>query len=287
MVTVNLNCFYVYDLLRQDLPDPFHVWEDQPFYIGKGCNGRLYQHRKESRSALNKSGRKNIKINIIHTLWKNNLDFKEVILFDNLTEQEAFELERKLIAKYGRINNGTGILANLTDGGIGGVGRIFTEEHKRNISKSLIGLMVGEKSPWYGKPSPRKGKHHTEESKKKTSKSQKGKLKKKGNYHSWNKGLTIETDERVATSTKKCKETKRKNKKQPWNKGKKGISTSWKKGKTFSGIEVKINGVVYPSIKIASKKLGISETIIKYRFRNKFDGYEKIGRKPMVEIVED
>ena len=53
-----------------------------------------------------------------------------------LTEAEAFSLEIALIAKHGRLNNGTGVLANMTDGGEGNQGIVFSQEviEKRNAA---------------------------------------------------------------------------------------------------------------------------------------------------------
>lgn len=126
--------FYVYYLRRPDKWDPLHPELWQPFYVGKGCNGRLYCHRWEAIGLSHKPGTKTPKIQLIHKLWKIDLDFIEEIMFDNLTEQEAFDIEISAIAFYGRINNGTGILTNLTDGGDGPSGRIVTAEERVRIS---------------------------------------------------------------------------------------------------------------------------------------------------------
>jgi hypothetical protein len=109
----------------------------------------MYDHRKEAILHLRKNKKKQtIKINIIQSIWEHGLDFSEEIMFDNLTEQEAKELEIVMIAKYGRINLGTGCLANLTNGGEGTSGYIYSEEQRREISKR----MSGENNPGYGKP---------------------------------------------------------------------------------------------------------------------------------------
>jgi hypothetical protein len=55
----------------------------------------------------------------------------------NLTEDEAFELEKELIKKYGRKDNGTGILRNLTDGGEGPSGAIVKDETKIKLSENM------------------------------------------------------------------------------------------------------------------------------------------------------
>jgi len=139
--------FYVYFLRRPDKEDPFEPGMGQPFYIGKGSNGRVDQHRVEAKSLLHSSGRKLYKVSIIHFLWKQCLDFEESIEFENLTEQEAHEIESEAILAYGRRDLKTGILANLTNGGEGCSGRPCSDETKMRISQA----QAGEKSIHWGK----------------------------------------------------------------------------------------------------------------------------------------
>jgi hypothetical protein len=133
--------FYVYYLRRPDKIDPLELRPGCPFYVGKGYNCRYSEHRREAKRLLHKSGKKLYKIAIIHKLWKQGLDFDEDIVFDNLTEQEAFEIEIQAIAAYGRKNNGTGILANMTDGGDGSVGLKHTEETIAKMRDTHLGML--------------------------------------------------------------------------------------------------------------------------------------------------
>jgi len=79
------------------------------------------------------------------------------IVASNLSEEDAFSLEKELIAMWQ--SNGID-LTNMTIGGEGPAGR--------------IGLR-GEKNPNFGKPSPFRGKKMAEEQKKKLSIAMKGK----------------------------------------------------------------------------------------------------------------
>lgn len=77
--------------------------KNEPFYIGVGVD----KHR-----AIRKSYRNKIWNDII-----SKTDYRVEILFDDLTKEEAVEKEFEFIKMYGRINNSTGTLSNLTDGG--------------------------------------------------------------------------------------------------------------------------------------------------------------------------
>lgn len=96
--------FYVYGLT-----DPRN---NQYFYIGKGKGNRNASHLKCTNDSLNKL--KNDRIREI------NSDGQKVqidILFSNLDEETAFELERIIIYKLGRQVFLEGILTNLVPGG--------------------------------------------------------------------------------------------------------------------------------------------------------------------------
>jgi len=90
------NNFYVYAYLRNK--DSVTAKAGTPYYIGKGIDNRAYVKHV---TPVPKD--------------KNNIIF----LKENLTEQEAHNLEIELIAKFGRKDLGTGILNNKTNGGEG------------------------------------------------------------------------------------------------------------------------------------------------------------------------
>lgn len=112
--------FYTYAYLRTD---------GSPWYIGKGCSSRAWNHTKNECNRTPKD----------HT--------QIVILEANLTELGAWALERRYIRWYGRKDTATGILRNRTDGGEGSIGRIskfkgksrWTEDEKIEIGKRQIG----------------------------------------------------------------------------------------------------------------------------------------------------
>ena len=90
-----MNNYYVYQYIRED---------GTPYYIGKGKNRRAWEpHRRANGSDIRPKDKTRIQI-----------------LKENLSEQEAFDLEDALILEYGRKDLGTGILANLSNGGRGG-----------------------------------------------------------------------------------------------------------------------------------------------------------------------
>ena len=137
--------------------------KNEPFYIGIG---------KDVKRAYSKHSRS--------TFWKkivSKTDYEVEILFDDLTWDEACDKEKEFIKLYGRKDIGTGILANMTDGGEGMIGYKHSEETKLQNSINKKGNKY-----WVGKT-------HKEDSKKKISESKKGHSVNKGKSHpAWNKG---------------------------------------------------------------------------------------------------
>jgi hypothetical protein len=212
-IVTAMECqFYIYVLRRPDKTDPFEPWNSQPFYVGKGCNGRYLEHRKEALGLLHKPGNKSIKVKIIHKLWKIGLDFQVELVMENLEEWEAFEIEKQAIMTYGRINNNTGTLANLTNGGEGIGGCIHTEESKRKFSESHKGNKPSEEtrlkmSKSHKGNQGRKGQPLTEEIKAKISKSNTGRVmseetKQKLREHRTGKPLSQEHRQKLSEARK-------------------------------------------------------------------------------------
>lgn len=88
--------FYVYAHLN-----PFTL---NPFYIGKGKSERYKQKSYRSRYWLN---------------YSDKYGFMPIKLVDGLTDNQACEIEKQYIEKYGFIKSG-GLLVNHTKGGSGG-----------------------------------------------------------------------------------------------------------------------------------------------------------------------
>lgn len=118
--------YYVYQLLKLD---------GSPFYIGKGSGNRL-MHHFTNRSMLKES----LKNSIIHEIKKQTGSWPQVEkICESINAKTAFMLEKSLIKKYGRLDKGTGILANITDGGGRETGWIMPIEVKQKISNALRG----------------------------------------------------------------------------------------------------------------------------------------------------
>lgn len=133
--------YYVYYLRRIDKRDLLDSNLLQPFYVGKGKGNQVFSHRKYALRTFNKPGNRRLVYKMIHKFMREELDFIEEIMFDNLTEAEAHEIEMSSIALYGRINNGTGCLANLTDGGEGVSGWVPSDETRQKMSISHTGII--------------------------------------------------------------------------------------------------------------------------------------------------
>ena len=110
--------YYTYAYLRED---------KTPYYIGKGKGSRIYRKTRRIKPPKDKS--------------------RIIFLKQNLIEEEAFKHEIYMIAVFGRIDLGTGILHNMTNGGEGGSGRVLSEETRRKLSDANR----GKNHPNYGK----------------------------------------------------------------------------------------------------------------------------------------
>ena len=140
-----MNNYYVYEWIRLDT--------NEPFYVGKGKGDRWKQIGEHHRNK-----------HFMNILKK--YDVTVVIEKNNLTEQEAFYWEEKIIEtlvfEYGfsinipnnRSNNSYCHLVNSTWGGEGSSGYKHTEETKKKMRENHWDCS-GENNYWYGKTLPR------------------------------------------------------------------------------------------------------------------------------------
>lgn len=146
------NIYYVYAYLRSG--GSATAPAGTPYYIGKGSNGRAFANH----GSLNLPPH------------KGNIAFLET----GLSENKAFEIEKFLIAYYGRKDLGTGILLNKTHGGEGVSGIVVSEETRAKMSAAQIGRTHSEESK--AKMSvAMSGKTHSEKTKAKLSAAHSGK----------------------------------------------------------------------------------------------------------------
>jgi hypothetical protein len=114
--------FYVYVLSRPD---------SRPCYVGKGKNRRMEGNIRKSHNPY---------LARIINLAGGSIPCRKVV--ENVTEDEAFELECFLIKEIGRIPHGP--LVNGTNGGDGVVGHIRTAEQRARMSIARRGRVVPE-----------------------------------------------------------------------------------------------------------------------------------------------
>lgn len=105
---------YLYRHIRLD--------KNEPFYIGICKNDHVDRSRQTGK-------RRN---NLWHKIVAKT-DYEIEIVLDNISHEFAKQKEQEFIKLYGRIVDGTGILANLTLGGDGAKGFIFTAEQKKKL----------------------------------------------------------------------------------------------------------------------------------------------------------
>ena len=107
-----------------------------PFYIGMGSPMRPQIHFRKSVIKRNTHFYSKLR-----SLLTKRIQPEIRIIIADLTKYDAFDIEIKLIALYGRQDIKTGCLTNHTDGGDGGfgncsnLGRELSLEHRLNLSK--------------------------------------------------------------------------------------------------------------------------------------------------------
>ena len=151
--------FYVYQYLRSHKSKYGDIMS--PYYIGKGQGNRAYSK--------------------LHTIHPPQDRSKIQFLAKNMNEADALQVEMLLIQLYGRINNQTGCLRNLTVGGKGSTGYRHTEQTKEKLKGNTFSL----------------GHKHSKETKQRMSNSHKGVLN-----HQFGKPHTVETKQKISLAEK-------------------------------------------------------------------------------------
>jgi len=129
--------FYVYVWVDMRKPGRYVYGEGEycflfePFYVGKGTIGR-WKDTKQSRNP--------------HFIYKFNkikrsgFEPISIKVKENITNDESKKLEIELIGLIGRENLKKGPLVNMTDGGEGSSGYVFTEEQLEKLRKNFLDI---------------------------------------------------------------------------------------------------------------------------------------------------
>jgi group I intron endonuclease len=133
----NSPVFYVYHLI-----DP---QTNNPFYIGKGYGDRMYYH--ENKVVAGKQLRNRHLYHKIKKILGSGCTILYKKVLENVAEKDALNEETNQIKKYGRADLGTGILCNMTNGGEGASGCIYSEKVKKLRRENA----TGEKNPMYNR----------------------------------------------------------------------------------------------------------------------------------------
>lgn len=119
-----IHNYYVYIYCDPRKPGEFRfpgvdfVFNFEPFYVGMGKGYRYKRHITNYEIEWNYNTIKNGKIK--HLIESGVDPLKYVVFYkENISKEEASKIEQEIIKALGRINNNTGILSNMTDGGDG------------------------------------------------------------------------------------------------------------------------------------------------------------------------
>lgn len=144
-----MDDYYVYIYLNQLKAGEWlynnHIFNYQPFYVGKGRTKRENSHLFPSN--LKKITHKNNTIKeIIKKTGELPIHFR---LYENLSNVNAIKIEADLIKYFGRQNDNSGILCNMTDGGDGVNNFVDKNKNKEWARKkvyqySLDGVFIKE-----------------------------------------------------------------------------------------------------------------------------------------------
>lgn len=117
--------YYVYLLRRPG---------GQPFYVGKGCGDRVFQHENEARHPNGPKSNSH-KLNVVRSIWRQSLSVTYEIDSWHATESLAYAREAELISNLKRLHEG-GPLTNRDPGGgaVGGASPFSKARHSATLS---------------------------------------------------------------------------------------------------------------------------------------------------------
>jgi len=123
---------------------------NEPFYIGVGTVCRKHLNSIKTtyyQRAYAKGNRNKRWVNIV-----NKYNYKVEILLESNDYSFIKEEEIRHIKLYGKLNNG-GLLCNITDGGDGVLGNKFWKgrNHKESTKNKISQSKLGAKNPMFGK----------------------------------------------------------------------------------------------------------------------------------------
>ena len=129
-----LNNFYVYIYLNPFVEGNFE-YNDlkfcfEPLYVGKGVG---YRYRTHLYSKYLKKD--TIKNKILKEILITKIEPIIIKLYENLSEDDSFKIERDIIKKIGCLIYNNGPLTNLTTGGDGRSCAIITDETRKKLSE--------------------------------------------------------------------------------------------------------------------------------------------------------
>lgn len=236
----------------------------EPIYVGKGNKSRIQQHLRKGSSTNNllQSKIKKIKAAGLEPVIEKYID--------NISEEEAYEIEIDLIEKFGKICDKTGTLCNFAGGGKGGrLGFKHSEETKELYRKQRKG-----KKQTPAQYAANCARTHTEEAKKKISEYSKGRKR---------SPESIEKTRQAHLGSKRSEETKRllssQRKGKPRTEAQKQAFLN-RAPRVTKKVKCLNNDKTYDSCKLAALDLGIKETVVvmvangNYKSLNGYKGYK-------------
>lgn len=146
-------CVYAYLDPRENGPFKFGSYEFnyKPFYIGKtkSESKRLEKHLKLIKEKNIDLTNNSYKLNVVNQILNSGLEPIIIKVVDGLDEDIVYQIESLLIDLMGFRFNDTGILTNLTKGGLGG--DVFTNNPRKEEIREKHRLnAIGKKNNMYG-----------------------------------------------------------------------------------------------------------------------------------------